>query len=56
MNAVDKKTKYNLNTKFIESRTNENFNEYFEELKNTIEEQVQDIYEKEKQKPLKIET
>ncbi|KXA95222.1 hypothetical protein AKJ37_06995 [candidate division MSBL1 archaeon SCGC-AAA259I09] len=51
MNAVDKKTKYNLNTKFIERRTNENFNEYFKELKNTIEEQVQDIYEKEKQNP-----
>ncbi|KXA96362.1 hypothetical protein AKJ38_03415, partial [candidate division MSBL1 archaeon SCGC-AAA259I14] len=31
---------YNLNTKFIRSRTNENFNEYFKELKNTIGKQV----------------
>ncbi|KXB00851.1 hypothetical protein AKJ40_00385 [candidate division MSBL1 archaeon SCGC-AAA259M10] len=51
MNAIDKETKYNLNTKFIESRTNENFNEYFEELKNSIGQQIQEIYEKEKQKP-----
>ncbi|KXA98446.1 hypothetical protein AKJ40_04660 [candidate division MSBL1 archaeon SCGC-AAA259M10] len=51
MNAIDKKTKYNLNTKFIQSRTNENFDEYFKELKNVIGEQVREIYEKEKQKP-----
>ncbi|KXA96277.1 hypothetical protein AKJ38_03545, partial [candidate division MSBL1 archaeon SCGC-AAA259I14] len=51
MNAIDKKTKYNLNTKFIQRRTNENFDEYFKKLKNVIGEQVREIYEKEKQKP-----
>lgn len=51
INAVDKETKYNLNTKLVESRTNESFDEYFIELKGSIGEQIQGIYAEEKQKP-----
>lgn len=40
-----------ITQKFIQSRTNENFNEYFKELKNYIREQVREIHEKEIQKP-----
>jgi len=48
MNAIDSRTKYNLGCRFIESRTLEEFEEFFKELKGRIGEQIHEVFRREK--------
>ena len=53
MNAIDSRTKYNLGCRLVESRTLEEFEEFFKELKERIGEQIHEVFRQEKHKPPK---
>ena len=51
MNAVDSRTKYNLETKLVWSRTLWEFDEFFRELKKRVGGQIRGVFALEKHKP-----
>jgi hypothetical protein len=51
MNAVDSGTKFNLQTRLAGSRSLEEFDEFFRELKNRVGGQVREVFERERRRP-----
>lgn len=50
---MDSRTKYNLETRFVEHRTLEEFDDFFRELKRGIGGQIHAVFKREKYKPPK---
>ena len=53
INAVDSRTRYNLECMFVRSRSLEAFKEFFRRLKGRIGDRVRSVFRREKHKPLK---
>jgi hypothetical protein len=53
VNAVDSKTKFNLGTRLVWSRTLEEFDAFFKELKRAVGAQIHGVFALEKHKPPK---
>lgn len=51
MNAVDSRTKFNLETRLVWSRTLEEFDAFFKELKRRVGAQIHGVFAEEKNKP-----
>jgi hypothetical protein len=55
LNAIDSKTKFVLAHLFVEKRTKEKCYEFLKQIKDSCYEQILEVFEKEKDKKLRIE-
>jgi len=53
LNSIDRKTKYILAHLFVDKRTKQKCRQLFKQIKNTCNEQILQVYKKEKKKPKK---
>jgi transposase-like protein len=51
MNAVDSRTKFNLETRLVRTRSMEEFDRFFRGLKNSVGGQVREVFRRERHKP-----